>query len=247
MSNILEKSKLQFLLKKFENDKNKCNYNTLIKFVKKGKFKIKKKIKSYNIILTDEAGVLIYNGKKNNNTWDDYKVGNIKYNNTKEVNLINSSEKNGHNLYLKYKKNGVLKAYFTVKIGSNLQEFIEENGITIAEVGGILIGVGLLIFLGYGYFFKEKIEETTFLIEGETVDSGGSLITISRGTGFSANVPISELTKDDIDFLIDSIDQFEAVGFIGEDGNITSIYQITSVTRDDAIEYLTRLKNSLPT
>jgi hypothetical protein len=241
---ILDGSPLQNLLKKFENNKNKCNYYSLCKFVKKKERKMKRKFKRYNILLTDETGVLIYNGRKEN-TWDNYKTGNIKYNCIKEVDLINKSEKNGYNYYSKLNKKGIYKLYLTINLGSNIQEYIEENGTSnnTLEFGSILLAVIAIVYMGYGYVFVDTIEAGSEVLSGETVSKEGDLyIILTNDIAFS--VPIDELGPDNIENIIDKLD---GVKFIRQtsDNKVLQEFLVNDSNKEEVTKYLERLKNSL--
>lgn len=241
---ILDGSPLQNLLKKFENNKNKCNYYSLCKFVKKKERKMKRKFKRYNILLTDETGVLIYNGRKEN-TWDNYKTGNIKYNCIKEVDLINKSEKNGYNYYSKLNKKGIYKLYLTINLGSNIQEYIEENGNSnnILEFGSILLAIIAIVYMGYGYFFVETIEAGSEVLSGETVSKDGDLLILLKSNkGYT--FPISELNPDYIQGIINDLDD---TLFIKQStpNKVIQEYFVNDLNKEEVTKYLERLKNSL--
>jgi hypothetical protein len=240
MDKIFENSRLEYLLKKFENNKNKCNYYKLCKYINKKVRKIRKKIKKYNALLTDEAGVLIYNSRRKcENTWENYNSGNIKYNNKHEVNLINKSEKLGSSSIYKLNKCGLQTYYISVKLGSNyLQEF-EEYGIPI---------IVLFFLIGFTYgisrFSRTEIEEFAEEAKNdELIDGNGELIlTFDKSNNFirrSKNtVPITKNFLEEMIRLIE-IDPsiFKGIRYENENGNFIKLLDSNNRNKIKIINY----------
>lgn len=192
MDKIFENSRLKYLLKKFENNKNRGNYYKLCKYINKKVRKIRKKIKKYNTLLTDEAGVLIYNSRRKcENTWENYNSGNIKYNNKHEVNLINKSEKLGSSSIYKLNKCGLQTYYLSVKLGSNsLQEF-EEYGLPI---------IGLFFLFLFFYDPEADMKEVEEFVEtaknNNLIEENGTLIAEYTSGGsmvFNGNIDSEDI------------------------------------------------------
>ena len=124
---LLKSKKLKSFLEIFENNINRHNYNNLCNYIKKKVVKIRKIFKSYNFLLTDKSGVLIYNSENTNNTFENYEKGNIKYNSISDTNFINKGEKIGNATVFILKRSGYFKMKNVKKLGSEGLEKIEEN------------------------------------------------------------------------------------------------------------------------
>lgn len=165
-------------LKKFEKNKNEKNYNLLCHEIQLLLKKGRKKFKNYNIILTDENGVIIYNSVLSYNSWCNYKHGNIKYNKIIESTTVNKSEQIGQYFYTD--GNNI---YFSQKIGSSLLQIIElliAFGITLSaadfiyvakatEDAGIVYDEYKIVKDGGLYVFDDKYYKEVELIK-EKID-----------------------------------------------------------------------------
>lgn len=164
---LLENRKLKCLLKKFEKNKNKHNYNKLCNYISKKVSKRVSRIESYNFLLTDEAGVLIYNSENySNNTWDNYRNGRIKYNSVNDANFTNIAEKLGEKTFLKIGKNGRIKFRNAKKIGSTARERFEKNPGSIEDILALVGGAIIIAALGYIYFYRGTEKYVITYVDG---------------------------------------------------------------------------------
>jgi hypothetical protein len=222
---LIENKRLKCLLKKFEQNKNKHFYYKLCNYISKKVSKRVSKIKSYNFLLTDEAGVLIYNSQKlSDNTWNNYKNGGIKYNNVNDVNFMNSAEKLGNKTFLKINKSGCIEFKNAKKLGSTAMEKFEENSTSIQNIIIMTGGTILIVAIGYFYFFRGTEEY---------------IITYEDGSKETITNP----SKNKINEIIRNINNGNITEFthFNENRIVESNFVISDITKNKAIDFVLNL------
>ncbi len=176
------------MVKKFEKCENERNYNILISFLKEKRRLIQ--IPKFKLILTGKNGVVIYNSEKEN-TYDNYKLGLIKFNNQTEVEISNRAEKEKFHTFV---RDG--KTYFSLKIGSQLTASFEnlpewEQILFLIVMIIIIIGVVAALVYQFWYMPEEEVERLTPITSGAAIrmiqgeDTSGTLYLIYKdGTTF---------------------------------------------------------------
>lgn len=143
---------LQQLLKTFEKNKNKENYNKICNYLDN----LVKKKKNYKCYLTDDNGVLIYHSKEKN-SWKRYNSGEIKYHSVKEANISNLTEKRKKIILLDENKITV-----SVKLGSTFTQVKNFANTPLGEAIGITT---ILAFVFAGSYFAFKDMAKKFISE----------------------------------------------------------------------------------
>lgn len=105
----------------FEKKNDVKSYN-LLKCISDKIVKLKsKKHIGYRLVWVSDTGVVVYNSNQNNNTHENYKLGNIQYDNVHSVNEVNCAMKMGKSFHV---LDG--RIYKSLRVGSVVQESESE-------------------------------------------------------------------------------------------------------------------------
>lgn len=188
------KEKFNKYFRKFEKCNNRKNYYKLTNYLLAKTVKGSGIFKNFKILMTDKNNILFFNSTLgNDNTYENYKNGKIRYDGKLEEKINNRSEKYGYCNYVKCRT-----FYHSLKIGSNLQiiyEEIEENPGLSATI--FLFLMAIIIIFGAEYFL---------------IDSGTGTITSNTGRDVAENLRNSiESTgsenSEDLEFFLNENDR----------------------------------------